>query len=364
MNQSLIKDILAAAFPQAQISEPQVDEVVNKAIMTAFAGQLEMQENLQPKIATVDKISEEQVSSFPELIDYLGGVKIVCEVERPVPAVEIMQRFRDLPFKPDMRNVPRYPYGILEASLNELADPNKPIKSFAYVSAQPDAAMRELTEDEWTRFVDTEKSKVLAATQFETSLPRVNQISPSVGAEARTRALIAIVLSLAALLAYIWLRFGNLRYGMGAVITLFHDTCATLGAVTACTYVAGTFIGQTLLIGDFKIDLTMIAAFLTLIGYSLNDSIVIYDRIRENRRKGTLTPQLISNSINETLSRTILTGGTTMLVVLTMYIFGGARLRGFNFAMLFGLVIGTYSSIAISAPILLIGAKVEKEKGR
>jgi SecD/SecF fusion protein len=294
----------------------------------------------------------------------MGGVKIVCEVERPVPAGEIVQRFRDLPFKPDMRNVQRYPYAILDAGLNELTDPNQPIKSFAYVTAEPEAGFRELAEDEWTRFVETEKSKVLAATRLETSLPRVNQISPSVGAEARARALIAIVLSLGALLVYIWVRFGNLRYGVGAVVTLAHDTCATLGAVTGCTYIAGTLIGGGLLIGDFKIDLAMIAAFLTLIGYSLNDSIVIYDRIRENRRKGTLTPQIISNSINETLSRTVLTGCTTLLVVLIMYIFGGSKLRGFNFALLFGLIVGTYSSIAISAPILLIGAKTEKEKGR
>ena len=172
------------------------------------------------------------------------------------------------------------------------------------------------------------------------------------------------MLSLSALLAYIWFRFGNLRYGLGAVLTLFHDTCATLGAVTVCTYIAATFIGQKLLIGDFKIDLAMIAAFLTLIGYSLNDTIVIYDRIRENRRKGTLTPQIINNSINETISRTILTAFTTLLVVLTMYIFGGTKLRGFNFALIFGLIIGTYSSVAISAPILLFGMKTKTQKGK
>ncbi len=362
MNQSLVKDVLAAAFPQATISEPQVNEVVNSAIMTAFTGQLEIQENLQPRIISEEKISEEMVNTYPELVDFLGGVKIVCEIQRPVAAGEITERFNDLPFKPDMRNIQRYPYRILDSGLNEINDPNQPVKSFAYVSAEPEAGFRELSEDEWTRFVENEKTKVLAATRLETSLPRVNQISPSVGGEARARALIAIVLSLAVLLAYIWLRFGNLRYGLGAVVTLFHDTCVTLGAVTACTYIAATFIGQGLLIGDFKIDLTMIAAFLTLIGYSLNDTIVIYDRIRENRRKGTLTAQIISNSINETLPRTLLTGITTLLVVLTMYVFGGSRLRGFNFAMVFGLIIGTYSSIAISAPILLIGIGKNKEK--
>ncbi len=364
MNQSLVKDVLTAAFPNAEIAPPQVNEVVNDAILTAFAGQLEIQENLQPTITSEETISEEMVNSYPQLVDFLGGVKIVCEIQRPATVTEITGRFNELPFKPDMRNLQRYSYEILDTSLNELADPNQSVTSFAYVSAEPEAGFRELSEEERTRFVENEKTKILAATRLETSLPRVNQISPSVGGEARARALIAIVLSLAVLLAYIWVRFGNLRYGLGAIVTLFHDTCATLGAVTACTYVAATFIGQGLLIGDFKIDLTMIAAFLTLIGYSLNDTIVIYDRIRENRRKGTLTAQIINNSINETLSRTVLTAFTTLLVVLTMYIFGGPRLRGFNFALIFGLIVGTYSSVAISAPILLIGAQIEKEKGK
>jgi preprotein translocase SecF subunit len=109
----------------------------------------------------------------------------------------------------------------------------------------------------------------------------------------------------------------------------------------------------------------MIAAFLTLLGYSINDTIVVYDRIRENRRKGTiLTPQIINNSINETLSRTLLTGTTTLLVLTVMYIFGGKGLRGFNFAMLFGVILGTYSSIAISAPVLLLRMKTKEEKAK
>ena len=101
----------------------------------------------------------------------------------------------------------------------------------------------------------------------------------------------------------------------------------------------------------------MVGAFLTLLGYSINDTIIIYDRIRENRKKGILTPQLINDSINATLSRTILTSTTVFLVVFVMYVFGGNGLRGFNYAMLFGVIEGTYSSIAISAPILLIRAQ-------
>ena len=361
---SLVKNVLASAFPNAQISEPQIDEVVNNAVKTAFEGELEIQRNLEPEITSKEKITNELADAEPELVEFLGGIKIECRIAKAGTAQELDQRVGDLRFKPDMQSLDWSVRSKIFGPDMKTMEPNQPINSFVYASAQPEAGLRELTEDEWTRFVENETAKVLAATTLETSLPRVTQISPSVGAEARTRALVAIVLSLLALLAYIWFRFGNLRYGLGAVATLFHDTCVTVGAVTACTYIAGTFIGQKLLIGDFKINLAMIAAFLTLIGYSLNDTIVVYDRIRENRRKGTLTPQIINDSINDTLSRTLLTGTTTIIVVFIMYVFGGQGLRGFNFAMLFGIIEGTYSSIAISAPILLLGAKVRYDKSK
>ena len=166
MNQSLVKDVLTAAFPNANISEPQVDEIVNNAILTAFADQLEIQQNLQPKIISEDKITEEIIDSYPELIDYLGGVKIECENQRSATAGEIAQRFRDLLFKPDMQNVERYPYQILDLSLNTLADPNQPVKSFVYVSADPEASFRELSDEERTRFVENERAKVLGATKI------------------------------------------------------------------------------------------------------------------------------------------------------------------------------------------------------
>ena len=365
MNQSLVKEVLTTAFTDADISEPQVDEVVNDAILTAFADQLEIQQNLQPEIISEEKISAELIDSYPELIDFMGGIKIECEIKRAATFGEIIQRFKDLPFKPDMRDIERYPYEILNSNLNVMTDPNQPIKSFVYVSAEPEAGFRELSEDEWTRFVGNERAKVLAATRLETSLPRVRQFDPSVGAEQKTRAMIAIILSLFAIVTYIWIRFGNLRYGIAAITALVHDVCITLGAVTVCTYIAATPIGGALLIGDFKINLAMIAAFLTLIGYSLNDTIVVFDRIRENRGKSRLlNPQIITNSINQTISRTILTSFTTFIVVLIMYIFGGSGLRGFTFAIGFGIIVGTYSSIAIAAPILLLGAKTRKEKSK
>lgn len=362
LNKSIITKILTAAFPKATISEPQPDNIVDNAIMAAFGDDLAIQQNLNPKIISTAKIDEKVVDAYPELVDFLGGIEIKCEIEKTATAEEIDQRLKNLHYKPEAQNLSWYTYKILGTDLNPLEA--KPVKSFVYVSTAPEAGLRQLSEEEWTQFVNNETSKVLAAAQIETSLPRVTQIDPSVGSESKTRALIAIILSLFAMLVYIWLRFGDKRYGFGAVITLFHDTCVTVGVVTACTYIAPTVIGQKLLIGDFKIDMAMIAAFLTLLGYSINDTIVIYDRIRENQRKGILTAKLINDSINQTLSRTLLTGLTVFFVVLIMYIFGGTGLRGFNFAMTFGVILGTYSSIAISAPVLLIGGKAKDQNGK
>ena len=365
MNQSLVKDVLATAFPDANLAEPTVDEVVNSAILAAFKDQLEIQQDLQPRIVSRQKIAEDLIASYPELIDFLGGIRIECEIENAATAGEIAQRFNDLLFKPDMQDLVRYPYQILDTNLNVMSDPNQSVKSFVYVSAESEAGLRELDEDEWTRFVENEDRKVLAATELASSLPRVRQFDPSVGAEQKTRALIAIVLSLFAIVTYIWVRFGDVRYGIAAITALVHDVCITLGAVAACTYIAGTSIGELLMVGDFKINLAMIAAFLTLIGYSLNDTIVVFDRIRENRGKSRLlNPQIITNSINQTVSRTIMTSLTTFIVVLVMYIFGGPGLRGFTFAIGLGIIVGTYSSIAIAAPILLLGTKTKNTKGK
>jgi SecD/SecF fusion protein len=358
MNQSLVKEVLTAAFPEADISEPQVDEVVNDAILETFAGQLEIQQNLQPRIVSEEKITEELIDAYPDLAEFAGGVKINCEISRAATLDEINQRLNDIRFKPDMRDLTRYDYKIFNSSLEPLSDPNESINSFVYVSADPEAGVRELSEEDWTRFTENEKAKILGATTLETSLPRVRQFDPSVGKEQKTRAKIAIILSLISIVTYIWIRFGDVSYGLAAIIALIHDVCITLGAVTFCTYIAGIPLFQKLLIGDFKIDLAMIAAFLTLIGYSLNDTIVVFDRIRENRGKNReLDPDTINLSINQTIPRTILTSFTTFIVVLIMYIFGGQGLRGFTFAIGIGIIIGTYSSIAIAAPILLIGTK-------
>ncbi len=356
VNPSVMQNILEKAFPNAAVGEPHIDEVVSDAIRTAFEGQLKIQQNLEPNIVSEERITEEVVDTYPELSDYMAGLMVQCHIDRPASLEEIKARMKLLRFKPDTQDLAWYTYDIFAPSMKPV-EPNQALSDFIFVSVEPEAGLRELSEDEWTRFVENERTRILAATTLETSLPQVTQIDPSIGSESKTRALIAIFLSLSAIIGYVWLRFGNVRYGLTAIAALVHDVVITLGAVTACTYLAGKTLGDLLLIGDFKIDLAMIAAFLTLIGYSLNDTIVVFDRIRENRHKAQLTEKTITDSINQTISRTIMTSLTTFVVILVMYIFGGEALRGFTFAIGFGVVIGTYSSIAIAAPLLLVGLK-------
>jgi preprotein translocase subunit SecF len=168
---------------------------------------------------------------------------------------------------------------------------------------------------------------------------QVEIVGPQVGAQLRRQAILATVYSLAGMLVYLAFRFEWI-YGVAAVITVFHDTLITVGAFS---------------LTNKPISLTVIAAILTLIGYSNNDTIVVFDRIRENLKlmRREKLADIVNRSINQTLSRTILTAGLTFLTVLALFVFGGEVLHGFSFALVIGILIGTYSSIAIAAPILV-----------
>jgi SecD/SecF fusion protein len=186
---------------------------------------------------------------------------------------------------------------------------------------------------------------------------RLEVFDPQLAAETRLRAMWAILVSWGAILLYLWFRFGNWTFGLAAVLCLVHDVVLTLGAICACHYVYLYMPGvaRALLIEDFKIDLTTIAALLTLVGYSINDKIVVYDRMREVRgKKPELTAEIINDSINQALSRTMMTGMSVLLVLLVLYIFGGEGVHLFAFVMVIGLFVGTYSSIYVASPLLLI----------
>jgi preprotein translocase subunit SecF len=168
---------------------------------------------------------------------------------------------------------------------------------------------------------------------------RVENVGPKVSSELLKSGIIAISLSLAAMLFYIWIRF-EWQFSLGAIIALFHDVILTLGFFS---------------VFGLEINLSIIAAILTIVGYSMNDTVVIYDRVRENLRKFSDIKifELTNISINETLSRTIITSFTTLLALFSIYLFGGEILKGFSLAMILGVIFGTYSSIYIANPILV-----------
>jgi preprotein translocase subunit SecF len=201
--------------------------------------------------------------------------------------------------------------------------------------------------------LDNGRQQIVNALQAHYDNPltvrNVQVVGPTVGRQLEKQAGLATLYSLLGMLVYLWFRF-QLIYGVAAVVACFHDTLITIGFFA--------LTGQ-------EISLTVIAAILTLIGYSMNDTIVVFDRIRENLRlsRRESLPDVVNRSINQTLSRTVLTSGLTFLTVLSLYIFGGQVLRGFSFALVVGILIGTYSSIAIAAPMLVAWQEWRNGKG-
>ena len=196
----------------------------------------------------------------------------------------------------------------------------------------------EMKETDDENFIKSINDKLSSDLGSQINFRRVENVGPKVSNELLRDGLLAISLSLAAMLFYIWIRF-EWQFSLGAILALVHDVIITLGIFSLLTY---------------EINLSIVAAVLTIVGYSMNDTVVIFDRIRENLKKYSKisTSDICDTSINETLSRTLITSVTTLLALLSIYIFGGEILKGFSFAMIVGVIVGTYSSIFVATPIL------------
>ena len=196
----------------------------------------------------------------------------------------------------------------------------------------------EQKEDDNNKIIPKIKKNLSDNLSAEVNFRRVENVGPKVSSELLQSGIIAISLSLAAMLFYIWIRF-EWQFSIGSIIALFHDVVITLGVFSVLS---------------LEINLSIIAAALTIVGYSMNDTVVIYDRIRENLNKYNRLniSEIADLSINDTLARTIITSATTLLALLSIFILGGEILRGFSFAMILGVVIGTYSSIFVASPML------------
>ena len=221
------------------------------------------------------------------------------------------------------------------------------VKKFSTVKLE---ASKELKKEDLSAALVAMQADMNDSPLFE----EVSNFAKSVGGEMQNQAIVAMLISLGAIIIYVAFRFHRVTFGIAAVAALVHDVLVVLGVVALASLASGGAFGSLLGLYDFKINLPMIAAFLTIVGYSLNDTIVVFDRIREVRGKNpNLTPAMINTSLNQTLSRTLLTSLTTFFVVAILYMFGGEGIHGFAFCLLVGVLVGTYSSIYVASPVLL-----------
>ncbi|TWT48283.1 protein translocase subunit SecD [Botrimarina hoheduenensis] len=216
---------------------------------------------------------------------------------------------------------------------------------------------------DWTLRLGLDEAKTLAVGEAlrdqltaEPVFPLANKIGGRVAGDMQVKAINAIVVSLLCIIGYLWFRFQNVSFGLAAVVALVHDVLVTLGAIALSSYIVSSVpaLAKALQIDAFQLSLPMIAAFITIIGYSLNDTIVIFDRIREVRGKSPrLTAEMVNKSVNQTLARTLLTSLTTLIVVVILYFYGGAGIHDFAFALVVGVIAGTYSTVFVANPVLL-----------
>ncbi len=226
--------------------------------------------------------------------------------------------------------------GVHDARIQRISDPSGNAANKVII-ALPQSTATDAAHDAGRESVE----RALAANYHDSAfiVEQVDIVGPTAGKALQKQAILATLYSLLGMLIYLWFRF-ELIYGVAAVVAVFHDTLITVGAFS---------------LTNQEITLTVIAAILTLIGYSMNDTVVVFDRIRENlalSRRESLS-EVVNRSINQTLSRTVLSSGLTFLTVVSLYLFGGEVLHGFSFALVIGILIGTYSSIAVAAPMLV-----------
>ncbi|MCH8251873.1 MAG: protein translocase subunit SecD, partial [Planctomycetes bacterium] len=301
--------------------------------------------------------------AIDDIREFKGGVAVAVtlvadEEGRPVPTMSkkaFARRLRETRLQPEFAQYRAtatqvFPLGVGSGEAGE----QRQYSRFAVLAVDPGVPYTLVEQDRWIDDVaEPLLAQVGAALARAQSLNKVVLFDPQVAGQAQQEAIFAIIVALGAIVAYLWLRFGTKEYGFAAIVALTHDVSITLGLLTLSHYVFDNPIGRMLGLHDFKIDLPMVAALLTVIGYSLNDTIVVFDRIRENRGKvGTLTTGIINTSINQTISRTVLTSFTTFLVVMVLYTVGGRGIHGFSFALLIGIIVGTYSSIGVATPLL------------
>jgi preprotein translocase subunit SecF len=263
-------------------------------------------------------------------IDFRGGTTIRTDASIPIEVSKYRSALSNL--------------ALGDISITEVFDPTKPDQNVAQIRI-------EQQENQGSATVETIMAvqEVLLTLDDKMTFPSVESVGPKVSGELIRTAVIAVITAIFAVLFYIWLRF-EWQFSVGAVAALIHDITLTIGIFSLL---------------QIKFDLAIIAALLTIVGYSLNDTVVVFDRVRENLRKYKKLElqQVLNLSINETLSRTVMTSVTTLIALISLFLLGGDVIRGFVFAMIWGVIVGTYSSVFIASNILLrLGVKRDWSK--
>ncbi len=252
------------------------------------------------------------IKGFNYGVDFKGGTVIEIRTEKNIHVEEI------------------------RSSISKLNINNYTVKEFGAANNFEISMENSINNNE---FVNSIKNNLEKDLKQKISIRKVETVGPKVGGELIKSAIYALLFGFIAIFIYLWFRF-EWQFSLGGIVALFHDTIITAGIFS---------------LFNLKFDLTIIAALLTIIGYSINDTVIIYDRIRENLKKDSVSnlTDLINKSLNETLSRTLKTSGATLLSIVAVLIFGGEVLRGFAFAITFGIIFGTYSSIYVASPIVM-----------
>ena len=366
---------IKVSIPKGLDEEQTTTDVVVSAIVTEFGDVLDVTRPLRfaginstdhtPYTFPIEKDTLGENIDRPRALDrvseFLGGVAIVIDdIDPPVTPQNVRKRVSRMRAQPDFAHAVGRDVGVFGLEAADPADPSKGYTSVAVCVYEPGLSYfdESVGVELWDqRLAAVEWDLVSQALQRRTSLEQVSGFSPAMAETLSAKAIVAVVLSLLGILTYIWIRFGSLRYSAAAIVALLHDVTIALGLLAATAWISGGALGTLLNIDEFRIDLGVVAALLTIIGYSLNDTIVILDRIRENRGKLPIpTPDIVNRSINQTVSRTVLTSLTTLFAVVIMFGAGGSGIRPFAFCLLVGVIVGTYSSVAIAAPLVVRAA--------
>jgi SecD/SecF fusion protein len=283
-----------------------------------------------------------------------------------VTATDISERIARMRAQPDWSSTAGRKTKVFGLDPVDPASPFGPQRSVAVLVGDPDLSSLEVDLEIWDRdFAREEWTLVQHALVQQASLDQVSSFSPIVAQNLAATAVVAVILSLIGMLAYIWVRFGSFRFSTSTVVALTFNVVVCLGFLAVSIPLARTGFGSALFIEEYRIDLNVVAGLLTIIGYSLNDTVVILDRVRENRgKRAWISRDTVNLSINQTLSRTVLTGGTTLATAIVLISLGGTGIRPFAYTFLIGLVAGTFSSVAIAAPLVYSRREEEVERAK